>query len=349
MLKSKYKLTNKIVSNLTKIVEAKVIIEQAKILPAQELNLRRQALIRMTQSSTAIEGNILNIKQVEDILGGRKVDAPLRDIYEVKNYLRAIKYIEKFVKEKKQISKHLILAIHRLVTDKTLPKTQCGYYRKSKIYIVRRKLGMPDEIIYTGPPANNVPDLIEDLISWIKKSQKQNIHPIIVAGIVHRELAAIHPFSDGNGRTARALATFILYQRNFDLRGLFALEDYYNKDRPVYYKAINIGKKYSQMDFTKWLEYFIKGFRAEIELVKEKVLSLAVIKASKQMQKQIQLTKRQIKIIDFINTIGKITAGDAVDVLGCPKRTAQLELQKLKKLKIIKQIGKGPATAYILS
>ena len=348
MLKSKYRLTNKIVSNLTKIVEAKVIIEQAKILPAQELNLRRQALIRMTQSSTAIEGNILNIKQVEDILRGKKVDAPLRDIYEVKNYLRAIKYIEKFVKEKKQISKRLILVIHRLVTNKTLPKTQCGYYRKSKIYIIRRKLCIPDEIIYTGPPANNVPDLIEDLISWIKKSQKQNIHPIIVAGIVHRELAAIHPFSDGNGRTARALATFILYQRNFDLRGLFALEDYYNKDRPAYYKAINIGRKYSQMDFTKWLEYFVKGFRAEIELVKEKVLSLAVIKVSKQMQKQIQLTKRQIKIIDFINTIGKITVGDTVGVLGCPKRTAQLELQKLKKLKIIKQIGKGPATAYIL-
>jgi len=83
MLKLKYKLTNKIVNNLTRIVEAKVIIKQAKILPAQELNLRRQALIRMTQSSTAIEGNILNIKQVEDILRGRKVDAPF------KRYLRS--------------------------------------------------------------------------------------------------------------------------------------------------------------------------------------------------------------------------------------------------------------------
>jgi len=349
MLKPKYKLTNKIVSNLTKITEAKVIIERAKILPAQELNLRRQALIRMTQSSTAIEGNILNIKQVEDILEGREIDAPLRDIYEVKNYLRAIKYIEKFVKEKKQISKRLILIVHRLVTDKTLPKVQCGHYRRSKIYVVRRKLGMPDEIIYTGPSANKVPGLIEGLISWIKKSQKQNIHPIIVAGIVHRELAAIHPFSDGNGRTARSLATFILYQRNFNLRGLFALEDYYNKNRPAYYKAINVGKKYSQMDFTKWLEYFVKGFRVEIESVKEKVLSLAMIKVSKQITEQIQLTKRQIKIIDFINTVGKITIGDTIDALNCPKRTAQLELQKLKKSKIIKQISKGPATAYILS
>ena len=68
MFKPKYKLTNKILSYLTSITEAKVIIERAKILPAQEFKLRRQALIRMTQSSTAIEGNILDIKQVEDLL-----------------------------------------------------------------------------------------------------------------------------------------------------------------------------------------------------------------------------------------------------------------------------------------
>lgn len=349
MFKPNYKLSNKILSALTFISEAKAIIERAKILPTQELKLRRQALIRMTHSSTAIEGNILNIHQIEDLIQGKKVDAPLRDIYEVKNYLKTIKYIEKIVESKKPISQKVILRIHQLVTAKTLPKEQSGKYRSGKVYVVRRKLGKPDEIVYTGPEAKKVSNLMKDLIDWLQKNERENIHPIITAGIAHQEIAAIHPFSDGNGRVARAAATLILYQRGYDFRKLFALEDYYNKDRQNYYKAISIGSTYRRANLTKWLEYFVEGFREEIEQVKEKILSLSIAKISKKLKEQIYLNKRQTQIIDFINTVGKITIKDAVDILNCPKRTAQLELQKLKKLKIIKQISKGPSTAYILS
>lgn len=92
-----------------------------------------------------------------------------------------------------------------------------------------------------------MPNLIKNLISWINRSEKENIHLIIVAGITHREFAAIHPFADGNDRTARALATLILYQRGYDFRKLFALEDYYNRDRQKYYQEINIGPKYNKI------------------------------------------------------------------------------------------------------
>lgn len=348
MFKPKYKLTNKILASLTSIAETRVVIEKAKILPAQELKLRRQALIRMTHSSTAIEGNILDIHQVEAIVRGKKIDAPSRDIHEIKNYLGTIRYIEKLVKDKKVINEKIILKIHQLVTDKTLPKEHCGKYRDDKVYVVRRRLGLPDEIVYTGPQAKNVPHLMKELINWIYRSDKTNMHPIIIAGIVHREIAAIHPFFDGNGRVARALATLILYQRGYDFRRLFALEDYYNRDRNEYYKHINIGPTYKKTGFTEWLEYFIEGFKKEIIQARKKILSLPVTKISKKLKTQVYLNERQLQIIDFINTIGKITIKDAIDILRCPKRTAQLELQKLKKMGIIKQIGKGPATAYAL-
>ncbi len=348
MLRPEYKLTNRILFSLTSIAEAKVIIERTKILLAQELKLRRQALIRMTHSSTAIEGNILDIRQVEAIVQGKKIDAPSRDIYEVKNYLNTIRYIEKLIKDKKTINEKVILKIHQLVTDKTLPKEHCGKYRNDKVYVVRRRLGLSDKIVYTGPQAKDVPNLMEELIAWIHKSEKANIYPIIVAGIVHREIAAIHPFFDGNGRVARALATLILYQRGYDFRRLFALEDYYNKDRNEYYKHINIGPIYKKKDFTKWLEYFVEGFREEIIQAKEKILSLPVTKINKKLKTKVYLNERQLRIIDFINTVGKITIKDAIDILKCPKRTAQLELQKLKKIGIIKQVGKGPAAAYTL-
>lgn len=351
MFNPKYKLTNKIVNLLTAIAEARAVIERAKLLPKQELRLRRQALIRMTHASTKIEGNALNVRQVEAIAQHKKIDAPARDIYEVENYLKALRYISKVVEKKQPITEKMVLKIHKLVTEKTLSEKQSGHYRTGPVYVVCRRLGVPDEIIYTAVDAKKIQRLMKNLIEWIQKAEKEGVHPIVAAGIAHQEFAAIHPFNDGNGRTARALATLILYQRGYDFRRLFALEDYYNKDRPQYYKYISVGKNYEEreVDFTPWLEYFVKGFKIEIDNVKAKVMALSHRKISEEIDSQIFLNKDQIKVIEFLEQMGKITVQDMIDILECPKRTAQLHLQKLKKIKIIKQIGRGPSSAYILA
>jgi Fic family protein len=351
MFEPKYKLTNKIVSMLTEIAENRAIIARARILPAQELKLRRQALIRMTHSSTGIEGNILNLGQVEALYRREKIDAPDRDVYEVQNYIKALQYIGKIVKERRAISEKVFLKIHNIVTNNTLSKDQSGHYRKGMVYVVKRRLGFSDEIVYTAADPAKAPQLTLDLINWIKNSEAQNINPVIAAGIAHQEIAAIHPFADGNGRTARAVATLVLYQRGYDFRQLFALEYYYNNDRPKYYQAINIGKNYEERktDFTSWLEYFVKGFKEEIEITKTKIITLARRKVDSKLESQIYLVPEQLKIIDFMEQVGRITKKDVVDILNCPPRTAQLHLQKLKKLKMIVQTGKGPSSAYLLS
>ncbi len=350
MSESQYTITNRILKNLADIAEAKGIIAKARLLPQQELKLKRQAMIRMSHSSTAIEGNVLDIRQVEALYANRKIDAPTRDIYEVQNYLKALQYIEKFVKSKKPITEKVLLKVHALVTNKTLPEDQSGHFRQGPVYVVKRRLGFPDEVVYTGPKAVNAPYLIKELIARINDSEKEEINPVIVAGIVHLEIAAIHPFNDGNGRTARALATMILYKRGYDFRHLFALEDYYNKDLPSYYAAINVGKNYEERetDITKWLEYFVEGFRDEIMNVKNQVTTLSLRKVDKSINSQVYLTPKQQQILDFIDQLGRIKTGDVMDILKCPQRTAQLEIQKLKKLGIIKQIGKGPASSYAL-
>jgi len=350
MFDPKYILSNKIVTMLTSIAESKAIIERAKLLPKNEIRLRRQAMIRMTHSSTEIEGNILNLQQVEQLYANKKIDAPERDIYEVENYIKALKYIEAIIHDRKSINGETLLKIHGLVTNNTLPKEQSGYFRKSPIYVVRRQIGMPNEVVYTGPESEQVPVLCKDLFDWIDESKDRNINPVLVAGIVHQEIAAIHPFADGNGRTARAIATLILYERGYDFRRLFALEDYYNKDRSSYYKAINIGKNYSERrtDFTSWLEYFVQGFKEEIDLVKAQVTNLSLRKFNNEIESKIFLEKDQMLILDFLDQMGKISVTDVIDVLNCPRRTAQSKLLKLKELGIIVQTGKGPSTAYLL-
>lgn len=348
MFEPKYTLTGSIVSMLTSIAEIKSVIEHARILPKNELRLRRQALVRSVHNSTAIEGNQLNADEVEALVGKKKVDAPDRDIFEVQNYLNALKYIEEIVQEKQVITEKVLLKIHKLVTHKTLPKEQSGHYRKSPVYVVRRRLGMPTEVMYTGPDEEKVPALCEDLIHWINKSEE--INPVIVAGIVHQEIAAIHPFADGNGRTARTMATLILYKRGYDFRKLFALEDYYNRERQDYYKAINLGKTYFErkVDFTPWLEYFTLGFKEEINDVKNQIALLSSRKIGSDVDSQIYLADDQMKVLDFIDKMGRIKVSDVVDVLSCPKRTAQSHLLRLKKIGTIKQVGKGPSSAYML-
>lgn len=348
MFNPKYTLTNSIVKDLTVIAECKAIIDRAKILPSAEINLRNQALIRMSQSSTAIEGNGLNIKQVEALVAGKTIDASNRDIYEVQNYLSALKYIDKIVKKNQKLTTKTLLKVHQYLTQNTLPKNKSGIFRQSPVYVVRHFMGLNQKVIYTAPTARMVPRLVNDLITWLSLKENTEINPIIIAGIIHQEIAAIHPFADGNGRVARAMATLVLYQRGYDFRKLFALEDFYNLDRENYYQAINTGDKYKKdKDLTTWLSYFTTGFKEEIVSVKNKIQQLSFKKINNQ-DPQIFLDASEQKILDFIDKIGKIMTKDVEDILNIPKRTAQLKLHKLKKLNIIKQVGKGPASAYII-
>ncbi|MBI1755160.1 Fic family protein [Candidatus Azambacteria bacterium] len=315
MFNPKYILTDAMVKALTSIAESKAVIERATILPQQELRLRRATLVRMTHSSTAIEGNRLNINEVGALLSHKRVDAPQREIHEVKNYLAALRY-----------------------------------YRKTRVYVVKNRAGFPNEVVYTAPDAKKAPQLCKGLLAWLKGSEKNNINPVVVAGIIHQEVAAIHPFTDGNGRTARAFATLALYRRGYDFRRLFALEDHYNRDRAAYYAAINIGENYEKRrtDFTPWLEYFVEGFKEEIDNVRKRVVSLSHKKINDRVDTKIFLQKEQIEILDLLEQTGRITMKDVAGILKCPKRTAQLHLQKLKKLGLLAQVGKGPASAYVM-
>ena len=353
MFNPKYTITNSILNNLLEITDVKALVLRTPILIRQEAKLRRQAMIRMIHSSTSIEGNILNRYEVEKVLANEKVDAPKRDIFEVKNYRDALYYISKFAGEKKKITVKTILEIHRLTTKNTLDEEKSGKFRKNKVFVVSRRGNKIIKVKYTGPDAKIVLKLVKDLTAWISKAKKENICPVIVSAFAHSEIATIHPFADGNGRTARLLATLILYQRGYDFKKLFALEDYYNKNRPAYYKAIHLGKNYEERlkaDLTNWLDYFAGGFKSEMQDVKEAVIPLSLDnKMLKKLGGQVYLDKKQVKIVDFVMTMGRVTSNDVVDILNVKERMAQNYLVELVSLKLLKRMGEASATYYVLN
>ena len=339
-----FSISPKLSNFLTDISVTREKILALKILPQREIRLRKSARLRMIHSSTAIEGNLLGLRDIEAVLGGQAVtNVRDKDRLEVINYEKVLKAIDTMVgKSEKEDWEKQISKIHRLTTTGLLPIKKSGHYRSGPVFVVQHLTG---KIMYRAPAASKVPKLIKTLCSWLENRQTMELSPVIVASIAHHQFGTIHPFADGNGRTARALATLVLYRRGFDIKKMFALDDYYNRDRQAYYKAIRQARK--ERNLTSWLEYFSRGLLLELQQVLEKVEHFnRELKTSKE---PVYLSKRQREILDFAAMNGKIFRSDAVDIIAVSSKTAYRELEFLRLSGLLKRKGKGPSTHYMLS
>jgi len=342
MFKPNFRYTDKIVSDLVQIAAARELVLNSPFIPKWEVSLRREAIIRSAHSSTAIEGNRLSLEQVSDLAHGREVMATRKDKQEVLNYLKVLESIDKLTDGKKITEKNL-LQIHKSVTRGTLENpSDSGVYRTRYVVVGNRRTG---EIIFRPPSNEDVPGLMKTLIAWVDSPDSQSLDPVIEAGIAHYEFVRIHPFVDGNGRTARVLATLILYLRGFDAKQFFCLDDYYDSDRPVYYRVLQ-GVDQKTLDLTKWLEYFVEGVKVSISAVKESVVRLSSERLRKAKKGQIALTERQMKIVEFINRNGRITNRDVRDMFRISSQAAHKELIRLVQEDVIEPIGKGRSLVY---
>jgi len=344
MFKPNFKYTNKIVTNLIQISTAREVILNSPFIPKWEVTLRREAIIRKAHSSTGIEGNMLSLEQVSDLANGREVMASRKDKQEVLNYLSVLENIGKLTDGQK-ITEKDILSIHRMLTEETLENSSdSGRYRDRYVVVGNR---FTREIIFKPPVNKDVPGLMKALIEWLNSDNAKELDPVIEAGIAHYEFVRIHPFVDGNGRTARVLATLILYLRGFDAKQFFSLDDYYDSDRPAYYRTLQSVDQ-ETLDLAGWLEYFVEGVNISIETVKERVIRLSSERLRKTKRGQIALTERQMRIIEFINQNGKITNKDLREMLRVSDRAALKEIRKLLDLKVIRTEGRGRSLSYVL-
>ncbi len=344
IFKPNFNYTNKIVKNLVDIASAREVVLNSYLIPKWEVSLRKDALIRATHASTAIEGNPLTIEEVSQLAGGRKVMAARKAEVEVLNYLRVLEKIENY-KEKGKITQKSILKLHKDISREILENPEYeGRYRELQVYVGNRVTG---KVVFMPPTPEEVPGLMKEFVEWLNSKDSSQIDPVVVAGVSHYEFVRIHPFVDGNGRTARALATLILYLREFDIKRFFALDDYYDSDRNSYYEALDSVDP-ETLDLTRWLEYFTDGVLISIIKVKEKVLRLSLEKHRKESKGQIPLTERQMNIIEHLQKNGKITAGDVAKMYQITRQAALKELNKLVNLEVIRLQGRGRGAFYVI-
>lgn len=207
------------------IAEISGQIERYAIRLEQEdgLRLRKVNRIKTIHSSLAIEGNTLSEDQVRDIIDGKNVVAPIKEIQEVKNALQAYQLMS----EIDAFKENDLLKAHELMMMALVDKS--GHYRTAGVGVFDG-----DKCIHMAPPAERVPALMSDLFEWIKKT---DVHPLVSSCVFHYEFEFIHPFIDGNGRMGRYWQTMLLSR----WKGIFAwipVETIVKEHQQEYYDVI---------------------------------------------------------------------------------------------------------------
>jgi Fic family protein len=367
MYRPKYTITNKVLQNIGVIEACREVVNNAPLIPSYEKQFREEAALSTIHHGTHIEGNELSFTQAENVLEGKEVVAGERDIQEVINYRNVLKYLDEVLgrnlpssrlrrgEERKSFEyteKH-ILKIHALAMDKILSEEQRGKFRKVQVILRNAQTG---EVVFRPPPAPEVPFLIEDFLKWLNSKEGREVSPVLRSAVAHYVISSVHPFTDGDGRTARGLATLVLFAESYDIKRLFSLEEYFDKNAYDYYEALRQTDLTSEADFegrdlTGWLEFFTKALAVELTKIKDKIrrVSLDGKIREKLGGKQISLNDRQMKIMEYIEARGQATMRELRPLLPMiSEDTVLRELYTLMKQKLIKKKGSRKAAHYVI-
>ncbi len=343
MYRPNYTISDMLLRQIAEIEALRTQIDGSYILPEREIEIRYRASVEATHSSTSIEGNPLNLKQVAKVLSG--TGQLTRHQYaeiEVRNYKKALDFIEKRKNDKNPIELADILAIHKIVTSQLLPDEKVGALRKNAIYIADQD----DNTVYTGPEPDNLTTEINELLDWLRGAD--DIHPVIVAGVFHFQFVSIHPFADGNGRTSRLLTNLYLGLKDYDLRSSLALESYYSVDKQAYYNALSLADNYAgrkSASLNPWLGYFVSGFLSSAKVLAIEVTTLAGLS---QNVGRVKLSKVESDILSYAKQFGAISLSEAKEISpSLSKRTIQRRLMALVNAGYLAIQGDGRNTVYV--
>ncbi|OGE69157.1 hypothetical protein A3J21_02000 [Candidatus Daviesbacteria bacterium RIFCSPLOWO2_02_FULL_43_11] len=178
---------------------------------------------------------------------------------------------------------------------------------------------------------------------------------MIKAGIIHYELARIHPFVEGNGRTARAVATLIMFLEGYDIRKLFSLEEYFDNNPMDYYLTLQAVSNQlvldtHERDLTPWLDYFTEGVAIELNKVKERVRRISMdARVKDKLGEQMTLNERQMLIMEYLHRHKSMQNKDFRKIFpDYSDDTVLRELRFLKQKGLIKKQGGTKNAVYML-
>jgi Fic family protein len=340
MFKPKYSISNRLARTLRQIGEAMGTIKAAGL---AELGLRRLVLDARSLSahaSTSIEGNPLPLTDVKRLL--KAAPTNVRDTErEVLNYNQALDWLQKAIEEGvfTPTAKTFTL-LQGLVTQGLMDNpTDVGAIRQRPVII--RDPSSPDGIVFLPPDHGDVAQLLEGLMDFVQANLNE-IEPVILAGLFHKQAVIIHPYMDGNGRSTRLMSTGLLGLTGLDLFSIFSFEAYYNRNVTRYFKMVGEqGDFYdlgNDLDFTPWLEYFADGILDELLRVQQQL-----------ERRPIRLEVHHQQIIDYLEQHGTLTQRELERVSSRSLPARKKDLAFLVEQGLIRPEKGGRSRYYVLA
>lgn len=309
-----FKITSKIIELISNISEKIGEINYIQNSP-QHIRLRKENRIKTIHSSLAIENNSLSLKQITDIIDGKRILGNPNEIKEVKNSIQAYDLLLSL----NPYNEKYLLKAHKLMMQDLVERN--GKYRTDGVGIFDG-----EKVVHLAPPADRVPELMYDLFEWLKTS---DVHPLIKSCVFHYEFEFIHPFQDGNGRMGRLWQTVILK----DWKEIFAwipVETLIKENQKEYYSVL--GASDSAANSTKFIEFMLSLILNTIE---------EIIETEKKVTQKVtaKVTVNQNKIIEAIKENPFITQEELANIVGISRKNIVANMKKLQDNGLIKRIG----------
>ena len=286
-------------------------------------SLRETARLAATHYSTQIEGNRLTRAQVEEALAGAHFPGRERDEAEVRNYYRALEHVERVAARPGRITEDGLRRVHGLVLH---GRATASRYRDGQNVIRDSSSG---GIVYLPPEAHDVPGLMAALVDWINTGLDQPELPApVVAALAHYQYATIHPYYDGNGRTARLLTTLVLHRSGYGLKGIYSLEEHYARDLGRYYAALTVGPSHNyylgraEADVSGFVEFFCRSMAEAFSAVRAQAVQVVARDARDVSSSLRRLDPRQRRCLSLYQDQPVATTAEIAAHLGLSRRTA---------------------------
>ena len=283
------------------------------------LMLRKANRIKTIHSSLAIEGNTLLESEVADILDGKTVVAPIREIQEVKNAIRVYEEFEKL----NPFSIDDLLRAHGLMMA-TLTD-DAGHFRKGGVGVYSET-----GLVHMAPPAERVYPLMCDLFDWLKNADD---HLLVRSCVFHYEFEFIHPFVDGNGRMGRLWQSLILGRWNPAFAHL-PVENMVYANQQAYYNAIAQSTK--QGECGPFIDFMLGEIQNAVHRHKGDPLNASVNASA---NAPVKLSKTQSAIIDNLKGNPHTTYDELAAIISVDRSTIMRNIAVLKEYGILERVG----------
>jgi Fic family protein len=318
-----------------KIGAIHALLERVKISEEQSgdvLHLRKRNRILSVHGSTAIEGNQLTLGQVTDVVNGRPVWGPPKDIKEVQNAWHAYDALPGYA----PWSVDDLLRAHAHLTDALLGES--GQFRSGGVAVV----GSDGALLHRGALSAHVPDLVAQLLQWGKTSE---VHPLIKSSAVHYRLEYIHPFRDGNGRIGRLWQTLILSRWN-PLFAWMPMETLVHHNQALYYKALQDSHSGSQVDCRPFIDFMLDAIANSlykyIDVATHTVADFDV-NVPVNVPANVPVSELAARILAMVEANPKATAQKMALALGVTDKTIKRHLKALREQGRIQRVGSDKA------